>query len=98
MPDFMTSSRGWPKRLFIVENRSGGRQGLGAGARDMDFIVSKDLGASFAMEMLHRPWLTRFMHFVTALGNNEELRVVTVLATLFFCFIGRWRTGVCLVA
>ena len=63
----------------------------------MDFIVSKDLGASFAMEMLQRPWLTRVMHFVTALGNPEELRVVAVLSALFFIFIGRWRTGICLI-
>ena len=64
----------------------------------MNFLEAWDLGASYAMTLLHRDWLTHVMHFVSALGNTPVIGVVTVLSMLFFLFIGHWRTGICLVA
>jgi undecaprenyl-diphosphatase len=57
-----------------------------------------DIAVRDGLDPMRRPWLTRAMEFVSALGSNEVLGVVTVLATIFFIFIGRWRTGLCLVA
>jgi undecaprenyl-diphosphatase len=64
----------------------------------MNFLESWDLGGSYGMELLHRPWLTKVMHFITAMGTTHVLAVVALLSFLFFLFIGRWRTGVCVLA
>jgi undecaprenyl-diphosphatase len=66
----------------------------------MNFLEAWDLGASYGMELLHRQeaWLSPLMHFISAHGDTPVIRIVTVLAALFFFFIGQWRTGVCFVA
>src|SRR5262245_60655421 len=99
MPDFMRSSR-WLKRYFIVERRSGARQGQhpsGAEAT-MDFLKSWDLGASFAMGNLHRGWLTPVMKFITHLGDDLTLIIVVGVAVVFFLAVRRWRTACCVAA
>ncbi len=66
---------------------------------DINSLEAWDLAVRDGLEPLrHLSWLARAMNFVTALGNNEVLGVVTLLTTVFFIFIGRWRTGLCLVA
>src|SRR5262249_3264904 len=68
----------WLKRYFIVERRSGARQGQhpsGAEAT-MDFLKSWDLGASYGMRSLHREWLTPVMAFITHLGDDLTLKIV----------------------
>ena len=64
----------------------------------MNFLEAWDIGIRDGLEPLHRPWLTHLMRFLSALGTNEVLAVVALLSMVFFIFIGRWRTGLCLVA
>ena len=64
----------------------------------MDFIEAQDLGVSFAMGMLQRPWLTWIMKFVGSLGETPVLFAVVLAAMMFFFLQGRWRTACCLAS
>jgi membrane-associated phospholipid phosphatase len=64
----------------------------------MNFLEAWDIGARDGMQLLHHAWLTPVIRFISALGSLEVVRLVAILSMLFFIFIGRWRTGLCLVA
>jgi undecaprenyl-diphosphatase len=64
----------------------------------MHFLRGWDYGASYAMEQLHRPWLTRVIEFVTHLGDLTTLEVVLGVAVVFFVVVRRWRTACCVAA
>jgi undecaprenyl-diphosphatase len=64
----------------------------------MNFLEGWDLGASYSMELLRRPWLTPVMRFLTHCGDDLTVAAVTVLGAIFFLLIGRWRTACCVAA
>src|SRR5438067_3891284 len=101
MFDFMGLLR-WLAKTLLHYRKAFGRTArrtlIKDGGAAMNFLQGWDLGASFAMETLHRPWLTPVMHFLSYLGNKDVLEVVTVTAIVCLTRFGRWRTACCLAA
>src|SRR5437879_3345000 len=66
----------------------------------MNFLEAWDLGGSYGMELLHKQgaWLTPLLRFVTSFGNLGVIWLIALLSSMFFIFIGKWRTAVCLMA
>ena len=64
----------------------------------MHFLRGWDLGASYAMAQLHRPWLDPVMEFLTHLGDDTTIKIVVGVAVVLFILLRRWRTACCLAA